>query len=99
MVEPRNETRSVAQANSPRELSAAIRAALVVCLALLAVSVLDLLGISGAIDDGLQTRWVRLGQAAGPVQPTNAAVLLVAADAETIAKWGPPPWTHVQLEE
>jgi hypothetical protein len=99
MSKARIETRTEGQATSPREFGTAIRAALVVCLALLLVSVLDLLGIVAIIDDGLQTRWVRLGEAAGPVQPTNAEVLLVAADAETIAKWGPPPWTHEQLGE
>jgi CHASE2 domain-containing sensor protein len=83
---------------SPRELGAAIRAALVVCAALLVVWVLDLLGLVAAIDDGLQSRWVRLAEAAGPVQPSNAEVILVAADAETIAEWGPPPWSAAELE-
>jgi CHASE2 domain-containing sensor protein len=99
MAKARIETRTEGRATSPREFGAAIRAALVVCLALLLVSVLDLLGIVGTIDDSLQTRWVRLGEAAGPLQPTNASVLLVAADAETIATWGPPPWKAERLTE
>lgn len=84
--------------SSPRELGAAIRAALVVCAALLVVWVLDLLGAVAAIDDGLQNRWVRVAEAAGPVHPTNADVILLAADAETIAAWGPPPWSAAELE-
>jgi CHASE2 domain-containing sensor protein len=99
MPKARIETRTQGHAASPRELGTAIRAAVLVCLALLTVCLLDLLGVVASIDDGLQTRWVRLGEAAGPVQPTNAAVLLVAADAETIAEWGPPPWSHERLAE
>jgi CHASE2 domain-containing sensor protein len=99
MAKARIETRTQGQAASPREIGTAIRAAVLVCLALLMVCLLDLLGVVAIIDDGLQTRWVRLGEAAGPVQPTSASVLLVAADAETIAEWGPPPWTHERLAE
>src|SRR5689334_22241650 len=98
MAEARIETRDT-QVTGPRELGAAIRAALVVCAALLVVWLLDVVGLVAAIDDGLQTRWVRLGEAAGPVQPTSASVILVAADAETIAAWGPPPWSADELEQ
>lgn len=99
MAKARIETRTQGRAASPREIGTAIRAAILVCLALLMVVLLDLLGVVALIDDGLQTRWVRLGETAGPVQPTNASVLLVAADAATFEKWGPPPWSHERFAE
>jgi CHASE2 domain-containing sensor protein/GAF domain-containing protein len=103
MSSPRTEPHPNGRAAAPRELGAAIQFALVVVAALLVVFALDYAGLVGAINDGLDARWARLGAAAGNERRTNAVVLLVAADEETIDgpidPWGPPPWPAARLEQ
>lgn len=85
------------QIPGPREVSTLAGAALVVVAALLLVFALDVAGLVAAIDDGLAARWVRLSEANGDARRTNSAVLLVAADDETVEAWGPPPWPADKL--
>lgn len=99
MGKPRIETNTEDRAAAPRELGFLVRAALVICGALLLVLCLDRAGLVDAIDDGLRSGWVRLADEFKVARPTNYGVILVAADAETIEDedWGPPPWSADKL--
>ena len=101
MAKARIETATEGRATKPREFGALLRVVVVVVGALLLIGGLDILGLVGAIDEGLRARWVHLGEAAGYARPTNFQVLLVAADEETIndPQWGPPPWPAERLDE
>jgi CHASE2 domain-containing sensor protein/GAF domain-containing protein len=101
MAKARTDSGADRRTTSPRELGVLVRVAIVVCGALLLVSMFDKIGLVGAIDAQLRDRWVQLGEVAGRPRPTNSLVILVAADHDTIAEsdWGPPPWPASRLEQ
>ncbi|MFO7567067.1 MAG: CHASE2 domain-containing protein [Enhygromyxa sp.] len=99
MGKARIETSSEDRATSPRELVALLRASLTILVALLVVLVLDSLGAVAAIDEGLRRRHLELGEALGVSRESSELIVVVAADRDTIAAWGPPPWPAERLAQ
>ena len=64
-------------------------------LSVLAVWIADATGVVSVLDGRLRTGYYGLSSPYAP----NDATLLVAADEETVAAWGPPPWTWERLDE
>jgi hypothetical protein len=85
------------RATKPRELETLLRASLTVVVALLVVLLLELLGIVATIDAGLRHRYISLSEKIGASRESAELVVLVAADHDTIAAWGPPPWPAERL--
>jgi len=84
-------------AKAPRELAALARAISLVLVALAVVLLCDSLGGLASFDDGLRWRYVELAEALGESRATRDRVVVVVADRETVAEWGPPPYSAEQL--
>lgn len=76
-----------------------LRASLTVSIALLVVLVLDTLGVVAAIDEGSRRHYVALAEYLGASRESSELIVVVAADRDTIAAWGPPPWPAKRLAE
>ncbi|HVH99636.1 MAG TPA: CHASE2 domain-containing protein [Enhygromyxa sp.] len=93
-IEPYTEGR----ATNPRELESLLRASLTVLAGLLVVLLLDVVGIVATLDDSLRHHYISLSEELGVSRESSELIVLVAADRETIAAWGPPPWPAERLE-
>jgi CHASE2 domain-containing sensor protein/GAF domain-containing protein len=84
-------------ARAPREVAALARAITLAIVALALVLLFESLGALASVDDGLRRRYVTLAETLGLGRETGDRVVVVVADRETIAAWGPPPWSAEQL--
>jgi hypothetical protein len=99
MGKARIEPTTVKRAANPREFRTLLRASLTIVAALLLLLVLDTIGAVAAIDEGLRRRYVALGDQLGASRESSELIVVVAADRETIAAWGPPPWPAERLDQ
>jgi GAF domain-containing protein len=99
MGKARIEPTTISRAANPREFRALLRASLTIVAASLLLLLLDTLGAVAAIDEGLRRRYVALGDMFGASRESAGLVVVVAADRDTIAAWGPPPWPAERLEQ
>lgn len=95
----RTETTSADRTSPPREIIVILRSSLTVAVALLVVLLLDSLGAIAAIDESLQRRHVALGEQLGVSRESSEMIVVVAADRDTIAAWGSPPWPAERLAQ